>query len=283
MSQGWCDGWVKSMRTNVIHCCDSLGGMRKLAAESIDLVFTSPPYVDLRRGGVRPDNYVAWFLPFAFEIKRLLKASGSFILNINDRVVKKERHLYVHELVLALKRYAGLKYIEPYVWHKPNAFPGAYGRRLKDAFEYVFWFGKTVEVAFYPEAVGMDYVSLGSGESATLQRRVSGRTVRPARMRRRGWSDPGNVVTEPVPNMRNPHPAQMPMKLAQVFVKLATQPGDLVLDPFAGSGTTLVAAKQLGRRYLGYEIVPEYAELARSRLKRVRRGAGAASSAFSES
>ena len=240
-------------KTNRIHRTDCLVGMRKLPDECVDLVFTSPPYADLRDYAlIKPDDYVGWFLPRAYEMRRVLKSAGSFVLNINDRCVRRRRHLYVHKLIIALVEIVGFHLIETYIWHKPNAMPGAYGRRLKDSFEYVFWLGKSTEVKFFPEAVGLPYKQPREGKPGR-QKRNSGRGIDDAKCFRRGWSDPGNVVTIPVSSRKSDHPAVMPEGLAEFFIKLATEPGDFVLDPFAGSGTTLAVARKLNRLCTGYE------------------------------
>lgn len=243
----------KLPRTNRIYRVDCLVGMRKLPEACVDLVFTSPPYADLRDyARIKPDDYVRWFVPRAYEMRRVLKDSGSLVLNINDRCVRKRRHLYVHKLVVALVEIVGLHLIETYIWHKPNAMPGAYGRRLKDAFEYVFWFGKTTEVKFFPEAVGQPYACPRSGTSGRVTHNC-GRGIDDAKCFRRGWSDPGNVITLPVSTRTTDHPAVMPEALAEFFIKLSTEPGDVVLDPFAGSGTTVKAARRLQRDAFGYD------------------------------
>ena len=233
---------------------DCLTGMQKLPEDCIDLVFTSPPYADLREyARIKADDYVGWFVPRAYEMRRVLKENGSLILNINDRCVRKRRHLYVHKLVIALVEIVGFHLIETYIWHKPNAMPGAYGRRLKDSFEYVFWLGKSTEVKFFPEAVGRPYRSTVSHEAGRFTHNC-GRGIDSANCFRRGWSDPGNVVTVPVSRHGTGHPAAMPEALAEFFIKLATEPSDVVLDPFAGSGTTLRVGRRLGRRVLGFEV-----------------------------
>ncbi len=239
---------------------DCVLGMRALPDACVDLVFTSPPYADLREyARIRPDDYVGWFLPAALEIRRVLKSRGSFVLNINDRCVRGARHLYVFKLVVALVDIVGLPLIETYVWHKPNPMPGRYGPRPKDAFEYVFWFGRTRDVKFDISAVG-SAVRPRRGTPG-LSKRTSGRPMRDARARSRKWADPGNVITCPVVCGRSGHPARMPDALAEFFIKLATSPGDLVLDPFLGSGTTARAARRLGRNWIGFEVHPNLVDL----------------------
>lgn len=255
---------MKLPRLNTIRKEDCVLGMRKLPEAFVDLVFTSPPYADLRDYvRIRPDDYVGWFLPVAYEIKRILKPRGSLVLNINDRCVRKSRHLYVFKLVVAIVEVTGLPLIETYVWQKPNAMPGHYGLRPKDAFEYVFWFGRTADVKFNLKSVGVPYSKRGGSrtEEQEVEVRTSGRRMNEAGTRRRGWADPGNVIQCAVARGSGTHPARMPDELARFFIKLATDEGDVVLDPFMGSGTTARVAKSLGRRYLGFEIHPEYLEV----------------------
>jgi len=233
---------------------DCLEGMARLPEACVDLVFTSPPYADLREyARIKPDDYVKWFIPRALQMQRVLKPTGSLILNINDRCVRKSRHLYVHKLVVALVEIVGFHLIDTYIWHKPNAMPGSYGRRLKDAFEYVFWLGKSTEVQFFPETAGRPYRKTGARRPGRSTH-TCGRAVDDAKCFRRGWADPGNVVTVPVGRNQSTHPAVMPEALAEFFIKLATKPGDLVLDPFAGSGTTLKVSKRISRHGIGYEL-----------------------------
>ena len=112
-------------RTHLLHG-DCKQELQKLADASVDLIVTSPPYADQRKctyGGVRPDEYVAWFQPISAELLRVLKPSGTFILNIKERVVNGERHTYVLELILAM-RAQGWLWTEELVWHKKNCYPG---------------------------------------------------------------------------------------------------------------------------------------------------------------
>ncbi len=269
---------------NRVRAGDGVALMRELPDACVDLVFTSPPYADLRDyarshgsappapafaetsdtrgrdGRIRPDDYVGWFLPAAYEIRRVLKGRGSLVLNLNDRCVKGARHLYVFKLVVAMVEIVRMPLIETYVWHKPNPMPGRYGARPKDAFEYVFWFGKTRDVTFNLADVSSPLKRRRRGTQG-LATRSSGRPMRDAKARAREWADPGNVITCPVARGRSGHPARMPEPLAEFFIRLATHPGEVVLDPFLGSGTTARVSRRLGRRWLGFEIHPEHVDL----------------------
>ena len=110
---------------------DAAQWLQRLPSDSVDLFFTSPPYAEARGIRIHPDNYVEWFLPFAAAMLEATTPTGSFVLNIKNRVAKSgdlqgQRHPYVYELVLAMQR-MGWRWIETYIWSKPNAIPGRFG------------------------------------------------------------------------------------------------------------------------------------------------------------
>jgi len=100
--------------------------LKNFGDNCIDLIFTSPPYADRRKhtyGGIKPEKYVEWFLPKSEQFLRVLKPSGTFILNIKEKAENGERHTYVLELILALKK-QGWLWTEEFIWHKKNCYPG---------------------------------------------------------------------------------------------------------------------------------------------------------------
>lgn len=254
---------------------DALDLLPQLPAGQVDLFFTSPPYADARNyARIHPDRYVEWFLPAAKAMLAASSGSGSLVLNINDRVVRGQRHPYVYELVLAMID-IGWRWTETYIWAKPNAVPGRFGPRTKDAFEYVYHFAAGQRPWFDLDAVRVPYRT-SEDEIARRAMSTAGRRTTTAGFGRdragtyrRGGADPGNVIT--VPQTYNQHhgvrhPAAMPEGLAEWAVKVLCPPGGLVFDPFAGSGTTLVAAHRHGRRAAGIELHEQYATEARSRV-----------------
>lgn len=261
---------------------NALDWLPVLPESSVDLFFTSPPYADARSySRIHPDRYVEWFLPSAEAMLAATKPSGSFVLNIKNRVAKSgqlrgQRHPFVYELVLALQR-IGWRWVETYIWSKPNAVPGRFGPRTKDAFEYVYHFARGARPYFDLDAVRVPYKT---SESEIVRRRLdrNGRRETAAGYGRdraqtyeKGGADPGNVLS--VPQAYNQHygvdhTAPMPEGLAAFFVKAACPEGGVVLDPFAGSGTTQVVAKRLGRQAGGLDIHESYVEVARERLAR---------------
>lgn len=259
---------------------DALDLLPHLPQGSIDLFFTSPPYADARSySRIHPDNYVEWFLPFAKAMFNATSDSGSLILNIKNRVAKQgplkgQRHPFVYELVLALQR-MGWRWIETYIWAKSNAVPGKFGPRAKDSFEYVYHFARGAKPYFDLDAVRVPYKA-DSTEIARRKLDRLGRRNTKAGFGRdrtktylRGGADPGNVVT--IPQTYNQyrgvaHTAAMPEGLAEFFIKISSPVGGIVIDPFAGGGTTIVVARRLGRKAAGFEIHEQFVNEARRRI-----------------
>lgn len=270
---------IEFMRQGVV-AGDALELLPKIGEDEVDLFFMSPPYADQRAySRIHPDRYVEWFLPFAREMLTATSETGSMVINIKNRVagsgpLRGQRHPYVYELVLALQN-MGWRWVETYIWAKPNAIPGRFGTRTKDSFEYVYHFAKGTKPFFNLDAIRIPY----KADAAEIERRsqdANGRRTTEAgfgrdraRTYRHGGADPGNVVN--VPQTYNQHKgvkhtAAMPEGLAEFFIKALSPDGGLVVDPFAGSGTTVTVARRLGRRSFGFELHEEYAEEARRRI-----------------
>lgn len=245
--------------------------LRQIPQNSIDLIFTSPPYADQRKntyGGIHPDEYVAWFLPIAQELLRVLKPTGTFVLNIKEKVVEGERSTYVLELILALRK-QGWFWTEEFVWHKKNSYPGKWANRFRDSWERLLQFNKDKKFNMYQDEVKVpigdwakgrlknlsetdkirDNAKNGSGFGKNISNWVGKETVYPT-----------NVVHLATECQNKNHPAAFPESLPEWFIKLFTQEGDTVLDPFAGSGTTLFVSQRMKRNVIGIELLSEYHE-----------------------
>jgi site-specific DNA-methyltransferase (adenine-specific)/site-specific DNA-methyltransferase (cytosine-N4-specific) len=244
---------------------------------SVDLIFTSPPYADQRKntyGGIRPDEYVNWFLPKAAQFLRVLKPTGTFILNIKERVVEGERHTYVMELIMEMRK-QGWLWTEEFMWHKKNSYPGKWPNRFRDNWERLIQFNKTRKFNMYQESV---MVPVGDWAKDRLSNLSQTDKTRDESKVRSGFGKnvsnwlgrdlvyPTNVIHMATECSNRNHSAVFPVDLPKWFIKLFTQPGDTVLDPFMGSGTTSVAAIQLGCNYIGIDINPEYVETSRARV-----------------
>ncbi len=262
---------------NKIILGDCLDVLRQMPANIVDLIVTSPPYADSRKstyGGIDPDKYLDWFLPIAAELNRVLKPDGTFILNIKEKVVDGERHTYVIELILALRK-QGWLWTEEYMWHKKNSPPGKWPNRFRDAWERCLQFNKQKKFNMYQDNVKVpmgdwaksrlknlsetdkrrDPSRVGSGFGKNVSNWVGRETVYPDNV----------LYLAPETGNKN-HSAAFPFELPAWFIKLFTKDGDVVLDPFLGSGTTAEAALELGRKYIGIEIKNEYYQLALEKL-----------------
>jgi DNA modification methylase len=252
--------------------------LKRLKGESVDLIFTSPPYADSRShtyGGIRPEKYVEWFLPISEELLRVLKPTGTFVLNIKEKVVNGERHTYVIELILEMRK-QGWLWTEEFIWHKKNSYPGKWPNRFRDSWERLLQFNKNRQFQMYQEEV---MVPMGDWADRRLKNLSETDKVRdPSRVgsgfgkRIANWigrekAYPTNVLHMATETKNRNHSAVFPEDLPEWFIKLFTKKGDWVLDPFMGSGTTAVVAQHMERNAIGIEILPEYFQLAQKSVK----------------
>ena len=266
----------KEVATKII-LGDSSQILKDLPENSVDLIVTSPPYADSRKttyGGVSPDKYVEWFLPISQELFRVLKPDGTFILNIKEKAVDGERHTYVLDLILQMRK-QGWRWTEEFVWHKKNCYPGKWPNRFRDAWERLLQFNKTKHFKMYQEEV---MIPMGAWAEKRLKNLSqtdlvrdtskvgSGFGKRVANWLERDKVYPTNVLHLATETKNRNHSAVFPDALPEWFIKLFTQDGDVVLDPFMGSGTTIRIAKRLHRSAIGIELSPEYFELAEQAL-----------------
>lgn len=283
-----------------------LGDSRTLLAgvqdKSINLAFTSPPYAlhfKKEYGNVDKADYVQWFLQFAREIHRVLTDDGSFVLNIGGSYNPKipTRSLYHFKLLIALVEEVGFHLAQECFWYNPAKMPmpaewvTVRRVRIRDSVEYVWWLSKTP----FPKADNRKVLRPYSADMIRLAKRGVRATIRPSGHAIKssfdkvdnGGSIPSNVVEEALPldmlvlgnNAANDpytkrckesgtkiHPARFPAALPNFFIRLLTDEGDVVLDPFAGSNTTGAVAEQLARRWLALELVEEYLDASRFRF-----------------
>lgn len=252
---------------------DCLDVMRTMPSDSIDLIVTSPPYADARAhtyGGIPPHQYVEWFLPRAMQMFRILKPTGSFVLNIKEKAVNGERHTYVLDLILALKFKAGFRWVEEYIWHKTTSMPGKWKYRFRDSWERILHFSKTCDVKMYQDAVKVpigDWTNsrLANMSENDMTRQQSATNPKTGR-RISAWDKkktvyPTNVLHKAPVCHNTGHSAAFPEWLPEFFIQLLTSEGDVVLDPFVGSGTTIRVGERLGRTTMGIDIQQEYVDL----------------------
>ena len=267
---------------NALHCGDCLNVMREMPDECVDLIITSPPYANQRAasyGGVRPDEYVEWFLPIAAELRRVLKKTGTFILNIKEPAVNGERHTHVIDLILKMRE-QGWIWTEEFIWHKKNCYPGKWPNRFRDAWERLLQFNKQRKFKMNQSAVmipvGDWYENRMSSLSETDRTRDESRVGSGFGKRVENWLGrdmvyPTNVLHRATECGNRNHSAVFPFWLPEWFIDLFSDPGDLVLDPFIGSGTTAFAALEKGRDVIGIEKHEPYYQDLKRRLEKESR------------
>jgi site-specific DNA-methyltransferase (adenine-specific)/site-specific DNA-methyltransferase (cytosine-N4-specific) len=266
--------------TTDLYLGDSKKELKNLADNSVDLIVTSPPYADQRKttyGGIRADKYVEWFLPISKELLRVLKPTGTFVLNIKEKVVEGERSTYVMELILAMRQ-QGWLWTEEFIWHKKNSYPGKWPNRFRDSWERLLQFNKAKHFNMYQEEV---MIPMGDWAKTRLKKLSDTDKTRDNSKVGSGfgknisnWLDrdkayPTNVLHLATECNNKNHSAAFPQELPEWFIKLFTKENDTVLDPFMGSGTTLSVANRMKRNSIGIEIVPEYYKMVKEQLKPV--------------
>ncbi len=249
-------------------------------AQQVDLIVTSPPYADARQphyDSVAPHDYPDWFMSFHEPLWQALKPEGSFILNMKDKVVRGVRHHYVWATI---EKLIGLGWhcIDDYIWHKKTSMPGYWPTRLRDAWEYVFHLSKVKKPYINQDAVK---VSMAISTQQRLTRLNASQSMKVisatgSRFQRNftNWLHkkqvlPSNVLHLCPENRNQGHPAVFPVALPQFFIRLLSKPNDLVIDPFAGSGTTGLAALSLGRRCVLIDNQLSYCQIAEQRLSQL--------------
>jgi site-specific DNA-methyltransferase (adenine-specific) len=257
---------LPSLPLDRIICGDNCEVMRTLPSESIDLVVTSPPYDDLRTYGGH-----AWdFYGVAWNLKRLLKPGGVIVWVVNDETKDggetgtswRQAHHF---------QSIGLKIHDTMIYQHCKPFPES--TRYHPAFEYMFVFSKGKPKVFNP--IKDRKTSTGGAQSkSTMERQPDGKIRRPERefvrneyaSRLNIWDIPAGWGQSTKDYGAFEHPAIFPEGLARDHIVSWSNEGDVVLDPFSGSGTTAKMAKHNGRHYIGIEVNPEYVEISQQRL-----------------
>ena len=274
----------------------------KKDARQIQMCITSPPYATQREydssSGFRPippDEYADWYRDVAANVAAILADDGSYFLNIKEHADDGERSLYVKDLVIAHRRQWGWRFVDEFCWRKTdNGVPGGWGNRFKNAWEPVFHFCRQQEIKFRPKRVGhesedcFDYSpnnpksTSGSGLLGTGKRGAAADTGRNQDAwqrthknlseatnpegRHTGVARPSNVIEVKSESSQGSHSAPFPRALVEFFLFAFSDPGDVVYDPFMGSGTTMAAAHLLDRAGYGCELSPAYCDVILRRM-----------------
>ena len=267
---------------------DCFKAIKNQPDNSVDLIITSPPYADIVSYGKdisvkKTDDYVDWLLPLFKDIVRVLKPSGSFILNINDKCDNGCRSTFIYDLISRNNKETDLKLYDTYIWHKKNGIPNGGKKRFRNMTEFIFHFCKDPkEMKFHMDRV------LEEPNISTLPERTRGKKKRcmydSNKQERINYYEeeikdrsnekirPDNIVRfSTAASMRDndiKHPAPFHKDLPLYYINLLTDEGDLVIDPFSGIGTTGIACKELNREYIGYELNKTYADFSKKRIEK---------------
>ncbi|MCI0524857.1 MAG: site-specific DNA-methyltransferase [Acidobacteria bacterium] len=274
---------------------DSFHLMQSLPDASVDLIMTSPPFALQRKkeyGNADPEDYVAWFLPFAFQFRRVLKDTGSLVIDIGGSWVKGQptKSLYHIELLVALCRKVEFHLAQEFFWYNPSRLPTpaewvtVRRVRIKDAVNHVWWLSKTPNPKADNRKVLKPYSDsmlqlLKNGYKAKL--RPSGHDISDKFQKDNAGAIPPNLLT--IANTESnshyltacrkagikPHPARYPADLPEFFISLLTDEGDLVLDPFAGSNVTGEVCEQMRRKWIAFELNEDYLAGSRFRFEKL--------------
>lgn len=274
---------------------DALAVMRGLPDESINLIVTSPPFpLTFQKkkpyGSVKVDQYVAWFLAFADEFKRLLKSDGSLVIDIGGVWNKgvPTRNLYQYHLLIGLCDNLGFYMAQDFYWYNPGALPApaewvnVRRIRVKCAVNLVWWLSKTPWPKSDNRKVLKEYSddmlrllergyrnkTRPSGHNITTKFRTNHGGAIPSNLIKLGNNDSNGTYLKKCLEAGLPvHPARFPRGLPEFFIRLCTGPGDLVLDPFAGSNVTGEIAEGLNCRWIAIELVKDYLEGSKFRFE----------------
>jgi DNA modification methylase len=245
---------------------------------SIDLIVTSPPYANCISYGkdvktFSPENYPTWFTEVAKQIERVLKDTGSFILNIGPKRQDKTYSPYIFETIISILKETNLKLYDTYFWNKKSGLPNCNIKKLNNRIEYIFHFVKDVDLfKCYTDRIRIKYAETSINRFKTdicvnKHTKDNGLSVMG---RKRFTENKKGKIPDGVFNFRTAgtirykkflHPAAFHPDLPKFFISWLTNEDDIVLDPFIGSGTTALAAKTLGRKYIGFEVNENYKEM----------------------
>jgi len=273
------------MKTNTIHTGDCLEVLESLPDESVHCVMTSPPYWNLRDYGhddqlgleAESDDYVQNITDVMDKVQEVLRDDGSLWLNLGDTYDDKDLQQIPARVALELQN-RGWILRNRVTWAKPDPMPQSVKDRLNDTTEAIFHFVKRKDYYYDLDAIRVEYKHREAFEGAK-EIGGEGNKIAPKDNHNKFHSrqdiadtfhdkgkNPGDLFEETTAKCSEAHFAVYPPELCEKPIKATCSEDGVVLDPFAGAGTTLLKAKELGRDYVGIELNPEYADMARARI-----------------
>ena len=265
-----------------IQCIDGSHGMLQLPEKTVKLVYGSPPYPNAERnyGVWRTSEYIDKIAPFIDGAKHVLRDDGFIVINVKANREKSsanassKRSLVIEQLALLMESQWGLYCVDIEIWVKGNPVPTGLRCACQDAYEQNLWFSISPKWSINLDAIrrpydahsiekynGYEYKPRGNGLTYVWKNKM----IQPNPL----GALPKNIISGGVSASVQDHQAVQPLYLPEKYIKATTAEGDVVLDPWTGSGTTGVAALQLNRKFVGYDIMPKYVDAATERLRKI--------------
>ena len=266
----------------LIQCMDGAEGMQNLDAGSVKLVYGSPPYPNAERnyGVWKSSEYIEKMAPFIDGAKHVLRDDGFIVINVKANREKaksnasSKRSLIIEQLALLMESRWGLYCVDIEIWVKGNPAPTGLRCACQDAYEQNLWFSVSPKWSINLDAIrrpygahsvelygDYEYKPRANGNSYVRKKKI----ISPNPL----GALPTNIISGGVAQSNGGHQAVQPLYLPEKYIKAVTDVNDIVLDPWAGSGTTGIAALSLGRRFIGFDTSSEYVSFANQRLSRL--------------
>lgn len=264
-----------------LECIDGAKGLESLPPKSVKLIYGSPPYPNaVRNYGVWKENeYIDRIAPFIDASVKALRDDGFLVINVKANRTPKEknksskRSLIVERLTILLEDRWSLSCVDIELWVKGNPAPTGLKVACQDAYEQILWFSKAPKWEINLDDIRRPYAqhSLNLYETYEYKSRENGLSY--VRKNKSISANPlgalpQNVIFCGVEKNKSRHQAVQPIALPKKYIKACTSAGDIVVDPWLGSGTTGVAALQLGRKFVGFELQEEYVSMASQRIEK---------------
>jgi modification methylase dpnIIB len=262
-----------------IQCIDGALGLSNLEDHSVKLIYGSPPYPNVSRnyGRWRSSDYIERMAPFIDEAVKKLTHDGFLVINVKANrepgtsKMNSRRSLVIERLAIELEDRWGLYCVDIEIWIKSNPIATGLRAACQDAYEQNLWFSVNPLWTINIDAIRRPYseASLQSYSSHVFKPRTNGvgyvrkeKKITPNPLGALPW----NIIYGSVSGLSTKHQAVQPEYLPEKYIKACTQVGDLIVDPWVGTGTTGASAIRLGRRFIGFDILPEHVDMAMARL-----------------
>lgn len=247
--------------------------------KSVKLLYGSPPYPNAERdyGVWKTTDYIERITPFLDNLIPKIKDDGFLVINIKanrEKATSKSssrRSLVVEKLAILLEEKWNLYCVDIEIWVKENPVPTGLRVACQDAYEQNLWFSVAPKWSINIDSIRRPYKSHSTQTYRDYEYKPRSNGLTYVRKSKRIQPNPNgalpiNIISGGVSSRISKHQATQPLYLPDKYIKAVTLPGDIVLDPWMGSGTTGVASLQLGRKFIGIDLIEEYVDAAYDRL-----------------